>query len=98
MDGELYSGGYTTPNALNNNNEMVGQSSQGDSANFQLQAFYWNSNTGIVGLGFLPGYTNSAAQGINDASQVVGYCFTGGGQAGFVWNSGAGWLNSVPAI
>ena len=81
--GELNSGAYTWPNAVNNNNEVAGGCSS--------QAFIWKSDQGMVGLGFLPGCNMSIANGINDASQVVGYCAKADGtQTAFIWTSSTG--------
>ena len=44
---------------------------------FQLQAFVWTADTGLIGLGMLPGYASSAALGISaDGSTIVGVCLT----------------------
>ena len=91
--GELYPNSYTFPMGLNNNNEMVGACglSVGPYPAFIWQAFLWKPGQSIVGLGFLPGYTNSGAAAINDAGQVVGNCNNGEGtHAAFLWTSGAG--------
>ena len=84
--GEIYPNAYSWPAALNNKNEMVGSMSSATG-----QAFFWKTNQGIIGLGFLPGCTGSGAKGINDASQVVGYSSTSAGTSfAFLWTAGAG--------
>jgi hypothetical protein len=87
--GELYSGARTDPTGLNNENEMVGYSYK---TGVPFQAFFWSSASGIVGLGFLSGFTSSVAYGVNDASQAVGYCANdaSGAQTAFVWNPTGG--------
>src|SRR5262249_47086702 len=55
----------------------------------QRQAFRWTAETGMVGLGFLPGGTTSNAIGVNaDGKLVVGEAFdaSGPGQA-FRWTA-----------
>ena len=101
--GELYPGAYTGNLVLNNRNEMAGACSPPSGRT--NQAFFWKSGQGMAGLGFLPGYSNSFAYAINDASQVVGYCNNSGNYAAFIWTSdagmsqlgsiGTGWSNSL---
>lgn len=49
---------------LNNRGQVVGQS--------RRLAFLWSQSGGFVNLGILPGRSESAAYGVNDAGQVVG--------------------------
>ena len=70
---ELYPRGRTVCGGLNNSNVMVGHCSPSTNTAV-LAAFIWSPTTGMVGLGTLPGYSNSVATGINDSSQVAGYC------------------------
>jgi probable HAF family extracellular repeat protein len=45
----------------------------------------------MVGLGVLPGFTDSGAHDINNLGQVVGYCASAGvAHRGFSWSSAAG--------
>ena len=55
---------------LNNQGQVVGNSDVKGDANFR--AFLWSRETGIRDLGTLPGDAHSAANGINDAGEVVG--------------------------
>jgi len=50
------------------------------------RAFLWTKENGLRNLGTLPGGTVSAAYGINDAGEVIGYSFTNEGTAhAFRW-------------
>jgi autotransporter-associated beta strand protein/probable HAF family extracellular repeat protein len=56
-----------------------------------LQAFRWTSATGMVGLGFLPGDTISAAFAASgDGSVVVGYSGTLSHNQAFRWTASSG--------
>ena len=56
-----------------------------------LQAFRWTSATGMVGLGFLPGDTISAAFATSgDGSVVVGYSGTLSDNQAFRWTASSG--------
>ena len=55
---------------LNNQGQVVGNSDVKGDAYFH--AFLWSRETGIHDLGVLPGDAHSAANGINDAGEVVG--------------------------
>jgi probable HAF family extracellular repeat protein len=55
---------------LNNHVQVIGNSDVTGDANFH--AFLWARETGMRDLGTLPGDANSAANGINDAGEVVG--------------------------
>ena len=78
--GELYSGAWTIARAINNQNEIVGGSSSSSflADGYHLsdeKAFHWSQSSGIQSIGSLPPCTNSEATAINNAGQVVGYCF-----------------------
>src|ERR1039458_5486853 len=52
------------------------------------QAFRWTAGSGMVGLGYLPGGTNSTATGASaDGSLVVG---SASGEQSFRWTAGSG--------
>jgi len=75
--------------AINACGQVIGTSSL--SAGGHLHAFIWTTAAGMVGLGVLPGFTDSAATDINNLGQVAGYCISAGGPGrGFVWSSAAG--------
>jgi probable HAF family extracellular repeat protein len=63
---------------------IVGSSSGADS-----QAFRWTQETGMVGLGTLPGGSrNSSARGVSaDGSVIVGECYGEAGFEAFVWDA-----------
>ena len=44
----------------------------------------------VTGLGFLPGGSYSAANGLNDAGQVVGHSSSSGGGRAFLWDAASG--------
>ena len=67
---------------INNHGQITGYSY--GSGNYQ-EAFLWDPQTGMVGLGVLPGQRYSYATGINDNGQVVGYS-SGSGTVGFIWD------------
>jgi probable HAF family extracellular repeat protein len=53
-----------------------------------LCATEWSSG-GPINLGGPPGFTTSAAAGINDAGQVVGYSLVGNGSYATEWSGGS---------
>jgi len=68
---------------------VIGNSSL--SAGGHLHAFIWSKAAGMVGLGVLPGFTDSGTHDINNLGQVVGYCALAGvPNRGFLWSSTAG--------
>jgi probable HAF family extracellular repeat protein len=55
------------------------------------QAFRWTAGSGMVGLGFLPGATNSSAAGVSaDGAVIVGTCSSASGYQAFRWTAGSG--------
>jgi len=69
--------------------QVIGNSSL--SAGGHLHAFVWSQAAGMVGLGVLPGFTDSGAHDINNLGQVVGYCALAGvPNRGFVWSGTTG--------
>jgi probable HAF family extracellular repeat protein len=73
----------------------VGFSSSANATTGNYEAFRWTQQTGMVGLGDLPGGTfNSTADGISaDGSIIVGTSTTGLGDEAFIWDSGNGMRN-----
>jgi probable HAF family extracellular repeat protein len=86
--------GYTNSDALavsGNGSVVVGRNGYQDldyvGAPGKYQAFRWTAGSGMAGLGYLPGTTNSSANGVSaDGSVIVG---TSGIQA-FRWTAGSG--------
>jgi len=78
-------GTYSGAHAINDIGQVVGISGSPD------HAFLWDSSTGMIDLGTLPGQSHSCAFGINDEGQVVGdttgiiYDFIA-----FIWDSDKG--------
>jgi probable HAF family extracellular repeat protein len=65
-----------------NGSVIVGQS--------QWEAFRWTAS-GMTGLGFLPGESNSRAEGVSgDGSVVFGTASIGEGYVPFLWTAGSG--------
>lgn len=84
--GTIREGEWSRPEAINSNGAVVGASY------FPLldgQAFLWQAETGMVGLGLLQGASSSVAYGINDSNQVVG---VSGVERAFYWDSTNGML------
>ena len=87
--GTLPGGSYSSAYAINSNGQVVGSS---DTAAGALHAFLY-SDGAMVDLGSVIA-TNSIANGINDAGQVVGTCF----DSGFAWDEGFSFLYSGGSI
>ncbi len=68
---------------INNHGQIIGYSY--GTGSYQ-QAFYWDAQSGMVGLGVLPGQRYSSATEINDNGQVVGYSSGNGYARGFIWD------------
>src|SRR5512138_1197653 len=66
-------GGSAVPKMVSAGGAVVGRS--GEPHGEATQAFFWNRGR-LVPRGFLPGGDYSAAFGLNDAGQVVGYSNT----------------------
>jgi probable HAF family extracellular repeat protein len=65
-----------------------------------FQAFRWSAETGMVGLGFLPGLTDSEAFEVSaNGDVIVGASSSPAGRAAFRWTAGTGmqFLSSAPA-
>ncbi len=70
---------------LNDAGQVVGLGNTGTATTFKTEAFIWEAQQGMVGLGYLP-YPNNAsshANAINAKGQVVG---TSGGWQAFLWD------------
>jgi len=77
--GDLSGGsGFSAAYAVNNLGQVVG---------YAGHPFCWQDGT-MTDLGLLPGASSGYARGINDASQVVGYCRVGGDDRAFLWQDG----------
>lgn len=79
-------GTFSLPNAINDRDEVVGQSNLSGDGSFH--PFYWNGSK-MVDLGTAGG-SNGFAQAINDSGEVIGTTATAGNQypRAFVWKSG----------
>jgi probable HAF family extracellular repeat protein len=78
---------------INNQGQIVGNAHLRRGAiGFDLHAFLWSEESGMIDLGTFPGGRNSTAYGINDLGQVVGESWTqtGGGLQAFAWTSDTG--------
>ncbi len=80
-------GGSAVPKTVSAGGAVVGRS--GEPHGESTQAFLWNRGR-LMGLGFLPGGDYSAAFGVNDAGQVVGYSNTATALRGFLWTASGG--------
>ena len=84
---------YTVGNDVNNEGQVVGQSSLGSlGGNWMAHghAFLWESGT-MTDLGTTGGRTNSLAKKINESGQVVGYSYNGSehtDRQAFLWDNG----------
>jgi probable HAF family extracellular repeat protein len=76
--GGLTTGGGCNPLGLNNIGEVVGYTTGP-----VWHAFHWFGGE-IRDLGALPGFIGSEARGINEAGQIVGFCFQTGEWGGQV--------------
>lgn len=79
-------GRFGSANALNNRNQVVGES---QTTTFASHAFLWKDGT-MADLGTLPGHNISIAYDINDRGQIVGFSGGPGVQGRAVlWKRGA---------
>ena len=86
--------GWTEARAINNLAQVVGfDGVPGEIAGFGGEAFLWQDGVGMRGLGSMIAGGMSRANGINNASQVVGVAQTQHGRAAFVWDSAAGMVD-----
>jgi len=85
--------GYSTRSnavAINNADQIIGTSVNTAADGSQVKhSFIWQNGV-MTDLGVLPGETSTIATGINNAGQVVGYCYGIGSQSerGFIWQNG----------
>jgi probable HAF family extracellular repeat protein len=88
--GNLGAPWWNTPENINQRGDVVGfAGSPGDPEGNFLQAFIWTRESGMQGLGFLPGDVHSEAYGINEKRQVVGLsCDVNGSCRAFIWENG----------
>ena len=100
--------GYTHVNSVaisGDGNTLVGEvhNKQNGSINPQYQAYRWTQSTGLVGLGYLNGYTDSYAADVNQNGQIIVGSGSGGNQSSdsqaFRWTEqtgmvGLGFLNN----
>jgi probable HAF family extracellular repeat protein len=92
--GDLGGQTWNTPTAINNDGVVIGFSlplDQDGTTNYR--AFVWTSETGLRKLDELPGTTRSAAFGLNDNGQIVGFARVSGVGARAVL-----WQNAVASI
>lgn len=88
--GVLAGGSYTEAAGLNQHGAVVGAA---NSVNSATHAFLWTSAGGLRDIGTLGGPdADSAANGINNSNQVVGYSFlpNNASARAFLWTNGAG--------
>jgi probable HAF family extracellular repeat protein len=92
--GSLGGVAWNTPQAINNDDVVVGFSDlpgdQDGTPNFH--AFVWTAQTGMKDLHTLPGDAISQAAGINDRGQIVGVSYA----AGFANPRAVLWQNGTP--
>jgi probable HAF family extracellular repeat protein len=57
----------------------------------RYEAFRWSTGSGMAGLGYLPGGTNSSAHGVSaDGLVIVGTSSSASGNQAFRWSAGSG--------
>ena len=75
-----------SPSWMNNRGQVVGFSTEATDQN--SHAFFWDKETGLKDLGFLPGGTYGNAMWINDAGEVVGGSDSSNGFHAYLWKKG----------
>jgi probable HAF family extracellular repeat protein len=80
----IFGGNAGAATAINNDGVVAGWA---DDASYVPQAFVWQSSTGMVRLGVLPGTGSCQASGINSRGDMVGSCDNG--VRAFVYTNGA---------
>jgi len=99
--GDLPGGSYFSDgHGINDFDQVVGFSRSGSGGGNAQEAFLWDPEKGMIGLGFLPGGGVSIAYDINNACQVTGWGSSAerpGGEA-FVWDplNGMRGLGTMP--
>jgi probable HAF family extracellular repeat protein len=88
--GVLSAGDFGEAMAINDNDEVVGESFQTTMG----AAIYWSQSTGMVGLAALPGRVYTNAVGINNRGMIVG---ESGGEA-VVWESYVSMPRALPTL
>ena len=88
---------YNVPNnrsfaeRISDSGAVIGQSSTGLANN--VEAFRWTEESGLIGLGLLPGRATTFSHGVSaDGSRITGrgYSDNGAGAHAFVWSEGGG--------
>jgi probable HAF family extracellular repeat protein len=95
----LPSGGAAYASAINDSDQIAGQSyGLGEFSDYSL-AVIWSGTSTVQSLGTLPGGTQSAAYAINNLGQVTGTSYVNSGLANhaFLWTSSAGMLDLQPS-
>jgi probable HAF family extracellular repeat protein len=80
-------GTSSTATGINASGEVAGYSTISSGS---TEAFLWTKETGMQGLGFLPGGGYSTADAINRFGQVAGYSTGNAGNYGFIWSKTSG--------
>ena len=96
--GYLPSHTNSSATAVNGDGSVIVGISSSQSPEFELfvapgdgQAFRWTAGSGMVGLGYLPGYSNSIATGVSaDGSVIVGTCTSASNSQAFRWTAASG--------
>jgi len=83
--GKVINLGLGGANAINDVGQVVGES---NGAMGGVSATEWSGGS-VIDLGGLPGSLNSAAYGINDTGEAVGYSIVGGVQYAVEWSNGS---------